>query len=114
MAKPTMANPFEKAASWVSSASIFLHAPKGGTLDTVQIQLLRSLDDDEGVVLVEVFLRSLGQGVVQGNTLAETVRVHDGSRIQRVAHSLRTVRLRSRITGVFELPGHREELDGAK
>jgi CheY-like chemotaxis protein len=57
-------------------------------LDTVQIGLLRSLDDGEGSVLAEIVSQYLDQSLVQRDTLADAVGEGDSRVVERVAHSL--------------------------
>jgi two-component system, sensor histidine kinase and response regulator len=58
-------------------------------LDPAQLELLRSLDDGEGVVLGEIINEYLAQTEVGRGELVRIVEVGDSRALERAAHSLR-------------------------
>jgi signal transduction histidine kinase/DNA-binding response OmpR family regulator/HPt (histidine-containing phosphotransfer) domain-containing protein len=86
-------------------------------LDPAQLELLRSLDDGEGVVLSEIIHEYLAQAEVARGELARTVEVGDSRALERAAHSLRGASANIGATALadvcaeMELQGRLEQLD---
>jgi HPt (histidine-containing phosphotransfer) domain-containing protein len=86
-------------------------------LDPAQLELLRSLDDGEGVVLSEIVREYLAQAEVGRGELARTVEVGDSRALERAAHSLRGASANIGATVLadlcaeMELRGRLEQLD---
>jgi signal transduction histidine kinase/DNA-binding response OmpR family regulator/HPt (histidine-containing phosphotransfer) domain-containing protein len=86
-------------------------------LDPSQLDLLRSLDDGEGVVLAEIIQEYLVQTEEGRGELARIVEVGDSRALERAAHSLRGASANIGATSLaalcaeMELQGRLEQLD---
>jgi signal transduction histidine kinase/CheY-like chemotaxis protein/HPt (histidine-containing phosphotransfer) domain-containing protein len=86
-------------------------------LDPSQVELLRSLDDGEGVVLSEIIHEYLAQAEHGRDELARIVEVGDSRALERAAHSLRGASANIGATALadvcaeMELQGRLEQLD---
>jgi DNA-binding response OmpR family regulator len=86
-------------------------------LDPAQLELLRSLDDGEGVVLSEIIHEYLAQTAEGRGELVRTVEVGDSRALERTAHSLRGASANIGATALadvcaeMELQGRLEQLD---
>jgi hypothetical protein len=86
-------------------------------LDPAQLELLRSLDDGEGVVLGEIIHEYLAQTEVGRGELARIVEAGDSRALERAAHSLRGAcanigaSVLADVCAEMELQGRLEQLD---
>jgi CheY-like chemotaxis protein/HPt (histidine-containing phosphotransfer) domain-containing protein len=86
-------------------------------LDPSQLDLLRSLDDGEGVVLSEIIHEYLVQAEEGRGELARVVEIGDSRALERAAHSLRGASANIGATALaavcaeMELQGRLEQLD---
>ena len=108
----------EEAANEQPGASSEDGAPDA--LDPSQVELLRSLDDGEGVVLIEIIHEYLAQAEVGRGELARIVEVGDSRALERAAHSLRGASANIGATALadvcaeMEVQGRLEQLDATE
>jgi two-component system sensor histidine kinase/response regulator len=87
-------------------------------LDPSQLELLRSLDDGEGLVLSEIIQEYLVQTEHGRGELARIVEMGDGRALERAAHSLRGASANigasalADVCAEMEVQGRLEQLDG--
>jgi signal transduction histidine kinase/CheY-like chemotaxis protein len=111
-AAPEHAAPEQAAVSSEGGAADPLDA-----LDPAQLELLRSLDDGEGVVLSEIIHEYLAQTEEGRGELVRTVEAGDSRALERTAHSLRGASANIGATALadvcaeMELQGRLEQLD---
>jgi signal transduction histidine kinase/CheY-like chemotaxis protein/HPt (histidine-containing phosphotransfer) domain-containing protein len=91
---PAVAGQGDGVAGSAGAAGVSSQAQDGAPdlpdpLDPAQLELLRSLDDGEGVVLSEIINEYLAQTEVGRGELARIVEVGDSRALERAAHSLR-------------------------
>jgi HPt (histidine-containing phosphotransfer) domain-containing protein len=113
----------EEAASEQPASEQAAVSSEGGAadpldaLDPAQLELLRSLDDGEGVVLSEIIHEYLAQTEEGRGELVRTVEAGDSRALERTAHSLRGASANIGATALadvcaeMELQGRLEQLD---